>query len=227
MRALLRGCVLAFCLSAVFTGCPAPKVAMRGDFDFSKVQRVAVATFSGEHGDVAADFMIHALLAEKAQVVERTRLDGILDELQRQASGAMDPATTREIGNILGVDAFVTGTVTMFSPSQTYLVYTGVTGDPSFSPARSNVASTEAPRRSPNQAAARILTSSALVGLTARLIEVETGSVLWSAHQTYEGFDTDGAMESITSYFAKSLRPIWAKLSAGSETPGLMDSAEK
>ncbi|MBI2362122.1 MAG: hypothetical protein HYV15_01900 [Elusimicrobia bacterium] len=54
-----------------------------------------------------------------------------------------------------------------------------------------------------------MLTSSAQVGLTARLVDVRTGAVVWSAHQSYEGFDADSAMSAVTRSFARGAVPLW------------------
>jgi len=56
---------------------------------------------------------------------------------------------------------------------------------------------------------ANILSPAAVVGMTARLVDVETGSVVWSGRRTWEGFDVDSAMASIAHSFAKSLTPLW------------------
>ncbi len=45
------------------------------------------------------------------EVVERGRLDEVLKEQKLGARGVLDPVTAKKIGNILGADAVVTGTV--------------------------------------------------------------------------------------------------------------------
>lgn len=45
------------------------------------------------------------------EVIERSRLDQILNEQNIQARGLIDQVTVRKIGNILGADALVTGSV--------------------------------------------------------------------------------------------------------------------
>ncbi|MFH1541109.1 MAG: CsgG/HfaB family protein [Elusimicrobiota bacterium] len=45
----------------------------------------------------------------KLQVVERTLLNKIMDEMKLGKSGIIDQETTKELGKILGVDAIVTG----------------------------------------------------------------------------------------------------------------------
>ena len=59
-----------------------------------------------------------------------------------------------------------------------------------------------------------VISTAASVGLIARMVDVETGSVLWSARMTYEGFDADSAMSTITASFVKSLIPIWPNINS-------------
>ncbi|MDD5629230.1 MAG: FlgO family outer membrane protein [Elusimicrobia bacterium] len=55
----------------------------------------------------------------KVQVVERSLLKKALEELKLDATGLMDPKTTRELGKILGVDAVVVGTLNDLSKKKT------------------------------------------------------------------------------------------------------------
>jgi len=54
-----------------------------------------------------------------------------------------------------------------------------------------------------------VVRSASAVGLVARMVDVETGSVLWSARMNYEGFDVETAMATVAGSFADSLVPIW------------------
>jgi TolB-like protein len=49
------------------------------------------------------------------QVVERQLLHKVLGELKIEQSGAIDPATAKEVGKLTGVDAIVTGSITDLS----------------------------------------------------------------------------------------------------------------
>src|SRR5882672_10761490 len=115
-----RGIFLAAAL--VFAGCIAPEVAVNSRADFSRIHRVAVATFGGPGGDVAADLLTQDLLQHGADVVERQRLDAVLQEQNLASQNILDPTTIKKIGKILGVDAIFVGTVANNVPSQSYLV---------------------------------------------------------------------------------------------------------
>ena len=199
---------------AVFgLGCASPQVAVRKDFDFSKVRRVAVIGFSGPGGDSAADLFAQQLLGAGVDVIERQRLEAVLQEQRMGASGTLSPDTMKKLGMILGVDALFMGTVTAYSSAQNYLVYTGganVVVRDSLTPISGSNVYSRGPSYSP--ANSEVLTTSASVGLAARMVDVETGTLLWAANQTYESFDVPGAMTVICSSFVNSLKPVWPQI---------------
>src|SRR5438309_8245203 len=117
----MRKTALAIAVIAL-TGCAAPEIAVNSRADFSRIHRVAVATFGGPSGDVAADLLTQDLLQHGADVVERQRLDAVLQEQNLASQNILDPVTIKKIGKILGVDAIFVGTVANAVPSQSYLV---------------------------------------------------------------------------------------------------------
>ncbi len=81
-------------------------------------RRVAVIGFSSETGENnrASAIVTERLTSEIAskanlEVIERGRLDEVLKEQKLGANGVVDAVTAKKIGNILGADAVVTGTV--------------------------------------------------------------------------------------------------------------------
>jgi curli biogenesis system outer membrane secretion channel CsgG len=192
-------------------GCATPQVAVNSHADFSRIHRVAVATFNGAGGDVAADLLTQDLLNHGADVVERQRLDALLAEQHLATDQTLDAATVKRIGKILGVDAIFVGTVGGSTPSQSYLVTT------SRHNRYSNVTPVNSGNLYPEGPAfgvpdSQVLTSDAQASLIARMVDVETGSVLWSGRMSYEGVDVQSTMAGITSSFAKSLVPLWPDL---------------
>ena len=195
----------------ILAGCATPEVAVNSHADFSKIQRVAVATFGGSGGDVAADFMTQDLLNHGADVVERQRLDSLLQEQHLASQNILDPATIKKIGKILGVDAIFVGTVASNVPSQSYLVTSprhSVIG--TVTPVGGNDIYTSGPAFGVPDS--QVVTSAAQASLIARMVDVETGSILWSGRMSYEGYDNQSAMAAITASLAKSLVPLWPAL---------------
>ncbi|OGS08301.1 MAG: hypothetical protein A2270_10745 [Elusimicrobia bacterium RIFOXYA12_FULL_51_18] len=81
-------------------------------------QRIAVMALSSETGKKTRSSAIitERLTSEIASapgvdVIERSRLDQVLNEQNIQSQGSIDPLTVKKIGNILGADALVTGSV--------------------------------------------------------------------------------------------------------------------
>lgn len=66
-------------------------------------------------GTAASDILITELAkTNKFVVVERDKLNKILDEQKLQSSGAIDPRTAVAVGKVLGLNAIVTGAVSEF-----------------------------------------------------------------------------------------------------------------
>jgi len=205
--------VLLFsCSALLFSGCIAPQVAVNSHADFSQIHRVAVASFGGPSGDVAADLLTQDLLAHGADVVERQRLDALMQEQNLASQNILDPTTIKKIGKILGVDAIFVGTVATSVPEQSYLVtqsrhginvnsVTPVSGTTLY-PEGSAIGLPDT----------QVMSSAAQASLIARMVDVETGSIMWSGRMSYEGINTESTMAGITSSFVKSLVPLWPAL---------------
>lgn len=85
-------------------------------------RRIAVVDFENKTaygqnrlGSAATDVLITELAKTgKFVVVEREKLNRVLEEQKFQSSGAVDPRTVVKIGKILGVNAIVTGVISQF-----------------------------------------------------------------------------------------------------------------
>lgn len=203
--------VLLAAAAALLAACVTPRVAVNPRANFAAVQRVAVVTFGGPQGDLAADMLMQGLVAHGADVVERQQLSAILQEQHLASSGILDPATVQQVGKILGVDALFVGTVAQSKESQSYVVTQprhAVVGG--VTPVGGSRVVSEGPVLGvPNS---QVVTTEAGASLVARMVDVKTGSVLWSASMSYEGFDVQSAMQSITDAFVQSLLPVWPQL---------------
>jgi TolB-like protein len=87
--------------------------------------RIAVVDFTDLQGNVtelgrflAEEFSVALLGAGQGfELVDRTHLQSLLKEHKLSTTGLIDPATARQLGQIAGVDALVTGTITPFGES--------------------------------------------------------------------------------------------------------------
>ena len=203
--------ILIILILPFLAACATPKVAFNPRADFSSVKRVAVLSFAGTKGDLAADLMTQSLIEHGADVIERQHLDAVMKEQSLTASSAFDPATAKQLGKLLGVDALFVGTVAESTPQSSYIVsqsqnprnttITQVSGG--------NVYSEGSVMGMPNS---QLLSTTANVSLVSRMVDVQTGAILWSASMPYEGFDISSAMSAITDAFVNSLEPIWPGL---------------
>ena len=82
-------------------------------------RKIAVPPFRELDGraTVLGTYMSEALVTQlvnsgNLEVVERTMLDRILSEMRLGESGLIDPNTAKRVGQVAGVDAIVTGTIT-------------------------------------------------------------------------------------------------------------------
>ncbi len=203
--------LLALPALTLLTACVTPQVAINPRANFSAIKRVAVLPFNGPKGDLAADMLTQSLMMRGADVIERQRLDAVLKEQSLSSSTAFDSATAKQLGKILGVDAIFVGTVGESTPPASYLVsgsdnaiVTNVT-----QVAAGSVYSEGSVLGMPNS---QILSTTANVSLVSRMVDVQTGSIMWSASMSYEGFDITSAMREISESFTSSLTPIWPEL---------------
>ncbi|MDH3402987.1 MAG: CsgG/HfaB family protein [Acidobacteriota bacterium] len=113
-RILVALSVLAAMAVPVATQAAGPVMAVN-DFENNVT---GVYWWSGGVGRDLAGMLTNELAATGAfQMVERARLDAILDEQDLGASGRVDPATAAKIGQMVGAQYLVTGTVTAFEES--------------------------------------------------------------------------------------------------------------
>lgn len=88
-------------------------------------KNIAVADFTDLQGNTTelGRFLAEELSADLAEdgkgfeIVDRNNLRSILNEHKFSMSGLVDPKTIKQLGQIAGVDAIVTGTVTPFGDS--------------------------------------------------------------------------------------------------------------
>lgn len=101
------------------------------DFDYGTVQQYVYGLY-GSNQDVGkgiTDMLVEKLLADgKFSVIERKALDKILAEQNFSNSDRANPATAQKIGQILGVDAIITGSITKFGRDDKQKTYGGIGG---------------------------------------------------------------------------------------------------
>ena len=85
---------------------------------------IAVVEFTDLQGTVtdfgrylAEELITRLYIAENFKVIERQLLSKVIAEQKLSLSGVIDPASAKQLGKLLGVDAIVSGTITNLSQS--------------------------------------------------------------------------------------------------------------
>ena len=138
------------------------------NFDYSTVYSGVSAVFGNniDVGKGVADLLVDRLVAEGVySVVERKGMDKLVAEQNFSNSDRANPATAARLGQLLGVDVVIIGSITTFGRDDKTTQVGGL-GSVAGRYGISGVGKKEA---------------KAVVGLTARIVSVDTGEVLVSA----------------------------------------------
>jgi len=143
------------------------------NFDYGTVQSYVQSIF-GSNQDVGkgiADLLVDKLVSDGVySVIERQALDKILAEQNFSNSDRADPASAAKIGRVLGVDAILVGSITQFGRDDKNTNIGGfgsVTG-------RFGIGGVSRKK------------STAVVGITARLVDTSTAEILASVSEKGE-----------------------------------------
>jgi curli biogenesis system outer membrane secretion channel CsgG len=131
IRPIRRAAVLAVAI-IVIVGPAASRAAAQAK------PRIAVVNFQNNSswtwwgdqlGGAAADEVVTQLVkAGKFTVIERAQLEAILQEQHIGQNGLVNPATAAKVGQLLGAQLIMTGSITQFSIERTQVGYRGVGG---------------------------------------------------------------------------------------------------
>jgi hypothetical protein len=213
--------------SLLLGACATATVAIKTDFDFTRVKRVAVVGFSDYagrpgSGETLSGAFEQDLLAAGYDLVERAQVDKILREKKMTAS---DPKAAKEIGRLLGVDALLFGRITDFREPREVLTRADVVDthqDPIYVRKTRRVQNpdgtagtteetviqgyrtTRTVRREP-----RTVTTYGRLGVSARLVFVPTAEVLWSGSDATSVYTFEEAARSVAGSILKAVKKTW------------------
>ncbi len=207
---------LIFISAFALTACAPKAVGLIGSkYDFSRIKRVALVSFSDYPGAAgsgeitASAFELH-LLKMGYSVIERRQISKVLSEQSLDMSGSIDQSTMRKLGKLLGVQAIVLGSVTDFFNVRDRTIYLNMPEHDS-KPVYGEVVTI---RQQPgsmiktvqnivtgyeydvkNRLVPTVETVPAHVGLSVRLVDVQTGQLIWSASDSGGGNDITKAAQ--------------------------------
>lgn len=219
--------ILAFCLllGAVLTACT-PKTVISQTYDFNQMHRIGVMGFSSPYSDLngVENLFAKYLIESGFRVVERAQLEQVLAEHHIAVSGYLSPATTKRIGEILGVDVLLIGEVTSYSPMRKALTTVATrrtesrpvyAQDVMQLPDGSYAAYTKRVGTSYSQSTdvrPSEYTIDAQVGIIAKLVDVETAEIVWIGSLSQDSSSALNAADSIAHSLVKSFTKELAKL---------------
>jgi hypothetical protein len=171
--------VILLCAAFLFSSCATETLVIKKNYDFTKIQRVAVlafkdATYTQSEGTMVSQLFLKYLLSAGYNVIEREELDALLKERNLTLSNTLDPETVK-VFKLSGIDAIVTGTITQAVPERDFYE----NGNPRFIAAQ--------------------------VGITCRMISVETGEILWAGADTYDGMNEQTAFDYLVGTMVHQL----------------------
>lgn len=153
------------CASALLAGAQRKKRVAIMDFDYATVHSSSAAIF-GQDIDIGkgiADLLVNDLVKDGTySVIERKALDKILAEQNFSNSDRANPASAAKIGKMLGVDAIIVGSITQFGDETQNRNIGGAGGNwHGFGAGGFGHKKTKA-----------------IVGISARLVDIDTGEIL-------------------------------------------------
>ncbi len=92
-------------------GCASTRTTKGVQFRPLQSDRIAVMPFAGEYGEQAADFVAEELLMNGFRVVERSRVEQVLRELNFSGDPRFDSTTLPAIGRQLGLKEVLVGSI--------------------------------------------------------------------------------------------------------------------
>ena len=222
--------LISSCLIFGFMGCAENIVTVNKKFDFSKVHRIAVLGFESvegmkESGPVMAAVFEKLLIEGGHELIERQQVNKIVGEQNFQLSGAVNPKQAIKLGEILGVDALVFGSVTVYAPHQTSVIMVDVhseTKEPIMAKKKIEFVNkdgkkefqdvdvvldykvTDQVRQEP-----QIYRIQAEAGAVVKMVDTTTGEIAWVGSATEEGSNIQVASEYLGQRIVKSLKKFW------------------
>lgn len=176
-------------LIVLLAGCASSNEFIRDDVDLSRYQRIAVLPLNDHasergSGNQVADIVSMNLLNSPITVVDRTQTIQMLAEQLAGSIGIIDESTAPEIGRILGVQALLTGSINEWQSFETNIqVVQGA--DPAMMPISA-------------------------AGVSLKLIDVETGQVVWAGSargtETGHGLQANSAQKAVRSILGRLRR---------------------
>jgi hypothetical protein len=223
-------------VGGILSGCAGSPVALRKGYDQARVHRVAVFGFQDfpgypGSGQMVASVFEKSLLNHDFFVVERREIDKLIEEQKLQQTDVIDAKSARAIGEILGVDGILLGTVNTLRGE-----FVDRTTVPTYETISEPVYRTDYVTRKigdhtgivPVQVIDSYRTYQkvstqvetdywpAEIGATVRMVDVETGELLWVGSHSEQGMNLQEAADDLATRIVREVRKSEARLARAS-----------
>ena len=208
------------------SACAPKAVGILSDrYNFKRIKRVALVNFSDYpgamgSGEITAGAFEAYLMKAGYSVVERRQIGKVLSEQAMDMTGTIDQATMRKLGKLLGVQAIVLGSVTDFFNIRDHTVFVNMPEHQSR-PVYGEVVTIKQQPGATVKTVQNIVTGyeytvkdrvvptvetlPAYVGLSVRLVDVQTGQGIWTASASRSGNDMTTASQKVCSTIMQSV----------------------
>ncbi len=168
--------LLLFFIVVVFTGCPR-RPAVREGFDMARYEKIGVMEFKsyGSHWESGS--------AVTDEFVRKFLGMGY-DVVVVQRPSRESEQDYRALADAYDVDAIIAGTVTRYEPDTKDRVYF---------------------RDEDGKVISEAFIQDARVGISARLIDGNTGRVMWAHNHSYSGFEIDYAVRVVVDMLVRRM----------------------
>lgn len=179
MRKISLSLFLALLAALLLSSCASQTVFLKKDYDFTRIKRVAVLPFNSSVFSNESGTMVSELFIKyllRAGYNVVERAE--LDAIMKEyqlSQSSLYNSEQVKQFKLSGIDAIVTGTITKNLPEQN--LYDN--GYPRFIAAQA--------------------------GITCRMIDVETGEILWAGADVYDGMTQQTAFDYLTSTIVNQL----------------------
>lgn len=231
MRKYSQCITILLFLSIILSSCASSLLTTQSKFNFQKIQRVALLNFedfphAANSGELVSSIFEKELLKTRLHLIERRQVEKILKEHAFDLSGVVDPSTAKEIGKLLGVDALILGNITVFTPEKRDVWLMDVKIERSEPIFKKEIEKTKSGNKEVTiekeiisgyidtttfQKVPQSYISEAEVGLAVRMVDIQTGEILFVASSFEEGIHTQAAAEILSRRIAKPIKKELSK----------------
>ena len=188
-------------------------------YNFNSMHRIGILRVEAKNAPVEGveDLIAQYLIKNGFTVVERAQLEQVMKENNIGMGGLINPAMTKQLGRLLGVDCLMIAQISSYTPEKetTTIARTEDTYiEPTYGIERrtvngatfESIVQTGTSIHKENNVTPITFTTSPKIGLIAKLVDVETAEIVWVGSVTKDGDNVMEASENAADYLMHNLR---------------------